>query len=72
MRFETPPGEQAQVDFAQFEVIFADEPGTADTEAPPSEETGIAIGRAGDVVARRSLDFYDAVARRLAAEGHQP
>ncbi len=27
------------------------------------------IGRAGDVVARRSLDFYDAVARRLAAEG---
>jgi transposase len=27
VRFETPPGEQAQVDFAQFEVIFADEPG---------------------------------------------
>ena len=26
VRFETPPGEQAQVDFAQFEVIFADEP----------------------------------------------
>jgi transposase len=27
VRFETPPGEQAQVDFAQFEVIFADEAG---------------------------------------------
>ena len=27
VRFETPPGEQAQVDFAQFEVVFADEPG---------------------------------------------
>ena len=26
-RFETPPGEQAQVDFAQFEVEFAVEPG---------------------------------------------
>ena len=26
-RFETPPGEQAQVDFARFEVEFADEPG---------------------------------------------
>jgi hypothetical protein len=30
------------------------------------------IGRAGDVVARRSLDFYKAVARRLAAEGGRP
>jgi transposase len=27
VRFETPPGEQAQVDFARFEVIFAGEPG---------------------------------------------
>lgn len=27
-RFETPPGQQAQVDFARFEVGFADEPGT--------------------------------------------
>jgi len=26
VRFETPPGEQAQVDFAHFEVIFTDEP----------------------------------------------
>ena len=26
VRFETPPGEQAQVDFAQFNVIFTDEP----------------------------------------------
>jgi transposase len=30
------------------------------------------IGRAGDVVVRRSLDFYEAVARRLAAEGSRP
>ena len=28
VRFETPPGEQAQVNFARFEVVFADEPGT--------------------------------------------
>jgi transposase len=27
VRFETPPGEQAQVDFARFEVTFLDEPG---------------------------------------------
>ena len=27
VRFETPPGDQAQVDFAQFQVAFADEPG---------------------------------------------
>ena len=26
LRFETPPGEQAQVDFAQFQVVFTDEP----------------------------------------------
>ena len=26
-RFETPPGRQVQVDFAQFRVEFADEPG---------------------------------------------
>ena len=26
-RFETPPGEQAQVDFAEFKVQFTDEPG---------------------------------------------
>ena len=26
VRFEIPPGEQAQVDFAQFQVVFADEP----------------------------------------------
>jgi transposase len=30
------------------------------------------IGRTGDVVARRSLDFYEAVARRLATEGSRP
>lgn len=28
VRFETAPGEQAQVDFAQFQVVFADEPMT--------------------------------------------
>src|SRR3954470_17332161 len=28
LRFETPPGAQAQVDFARFEVTFTDEPGT--------------------------------------------
>ena len=27
MRFETPPGDQAQVDFAHFETVFSDEPG---------------------------------------------
>jgi transposase len=32
----------------------------------------ILLARAGDVVARRSLDFYDAVARRLAREGGRP
>src|ERR1700726_2804215 len=29
VRFETPPGQQAQVDFAHFEVEFADEPGVS-------------------------------------------
>lgn len=28
VRFETAPGEQGQVDFAQFQVVFADEPST--------------------------------------------
>jgi transposase len=28
VRFETPPGEQAQVDFARFEVEFTDQPGS--------------------------------------------
>ena len=32
----------------------------------------VLLGRAGDVVARRSLDFYDAVARRLAVDGGRP
>jgi transposase len=39
------------------------------TQRATAESATNAIGRAGDVVARRSLDFYDAVARRLAAEG---
>jgi len=29
VRFETPPGEQAQVDLARFEVAFTDEPGVS-------------------------------------------
>jgi transposase len=28
VRFETAPGEQGQVDFARFQVVFADEPTT--------------------------------------------
>jgi transposase len=41
--------------------------------SPTGAEAGpIPIGRAGDVVARRSLDFYDAVARRLAGKGRHP
>src|SRR3954471_17673400 len=28
VRFDTPPGQQAQVDLARFEVAFTDEPGT--------------------------------------------
>ena len=28
LRFETPPGRQAQVDFAHFRTVFTDEPGT--------------------------------------------
>jgi transposase len=42
------------------------------TQRAMAEAAAIPIGRAGDIVARRSLDFYDAVARRLAAEGRQP
>jgi transposase len=42
------------------------------TQRAMAEAAAIPIGRAGDVVVRRSLDFYDAVARRLAAEGRQP
>ena len=32
VRFETPPGEQAQVDLARFEVEFTDEPGVTRIE----------------------------------------
>jgi transposase len=42
------------------------------TQRAMAEAAAVPIGRAGDIVARRSLDFYDAVARRLAAEGRQP
>jgi transposase len=34
----------------------------------PEPDSGAAVGRTGDVVAQRSLEFYDAVARRLAQE----
>ena len=41
--------------------------------APPSHRRtateAIVFRRAGEVVARRSLDFYDAVARQLAGQG---
>lgn len=45
--------------------------------APTRRATGmepgpVPIGRAGDLVARRSLEFYDAVARRLAGESRRP
>jgi transposase len=42
------------------------------TPRATAEAAAIPIGRAGDVVARRSLDFYEAVARRLAAESGRP
>ena len=42
------------------------------TQRAMAETAVIAIGRAGDVVARRSLDFYEAVARRLATESGRP
>src|SRR6266404_2166343 len=50
-------------------------PGHRKMPSPPrntaAQEPGL-LGRAGDVVARRSLDFYEAVARRLAADGGRP
>jgi hypothetical protein len=48
-------------------------PGHRKMPTPRTAENaaGIAVGRAGDVVARRPLDFYAAVARRLAAQGGQ-
>jgi hypothetical protein len=38
VRFETPPGQQAQVDFAHFEVEFADEPGVIGALAKAERE----------------------------------
>lgn len=35
---------------------------------PRTADGGVVLGRAGDTVARRPLEFYDAVARRLARE----
>ncbi|MEQ9151881.1 MAG: IS21 family transposase [Parvibaculum sp.] len=34
----------------------------------PGSDGGAVVGRTGDIVAQRSLEFYDAVARRLAQE----
>ena len=42
------------------------------TQRAKAQAAAVPVGRAGDVVARRSLDFYEAVVRRLAAEGRQP
>jgi hypothetical protein len=42
------------------------------TPRQAAETAAMLIGRTGDVVARRSLDFYEAVARRLAAESSRP
>jgi len=61
VRFETPPGEQAQVDFARFEVEFTDEPGV----------TRI-IWLFSMVLGFSPLDFYQAVARRLSGQGGAP
>jgi hypothetical protein len=36
VRFETPPGRQAQGDFAQFQVIFTDEPAVTRIVWPPT------------------------------------
>src|SRR5438445_8784364 len=40
VRFETPPGDQAQVDFAQFQVVFTDEPREARIGWPFSFRAG--------------------------------
>jgi hypothetical protein len=42
------------------------------TQRMATEAVAVPIGRAGDVVAHRSLEFYEAVARRLAAESTRP
>ncbi len=88
VRFETPPGRQAQVDFAHFCTVFTDEPGVErvmdgrgqrritagdrTTPAPANSQTprhGPPPGRSGEVVTLRPLSFYDAVGKRLAADG---
>jgi hypothetical protein len=49
-------------------------PGHRKTPTPrqAAEKAAMLIGCTGDVVARRSLDFYEAVARRLATESGRP
>ena len=36
VRFETPPGRQAQGDFAQFQMVFTDEPAVTRIVWPPT------------------------------------
>jgi len=54
-RFETPPGRQARVDFAQFRTVFADEPGVAalgvdeGSEVAPSVFEASPLGHAHSV-----------------------
>ena len=38
-------------------------------QSNPPGQAAVILGRAGDVVARRSLDFYDALGRVLAVKG---
>ena len=50
-------------------------PGHRKTPSIPRDgasQEPVLLGRAGDVVARRSLDFYEAVAQRLARVGGRP
>jgi hypothetical protein len=42
---------------------------SAPSRRRPSDGEPVVIRRTGDQVARRSLDFYQAVARRLAGQG---
>jgi hypothetical protein len=54
--------DQTRVDPAHRQAAFS-------SRRRPSDGAPIIIRRAGDQVARRSLDFYQAVARRLAGQG---
>ncbi|MBJ7412412.1 MAG: transposase [Phenylobacterium sp.] len=43
VRFETAPGEQGQVDFAHFQVVFTDEPSSRDDVSTSAQQTGHVI-----------------------------